>query len=186
MAKINAQILSIMSSEKLDKGEKMDLKEFLTDKDEVEYTKLENLATALPPKLRLNSFLRQFNNTDKAIITTPIGNLQVNPKYMFYHLTKYGDKSGKFKGNGKENRLWLNGGVLETLQNPLFVTQDNDKTKYFYKAFKNNNGLVNLVCLAVPNNNSKMLYKTAYDGTRNRILKLVKDYRVIYKASQTR
>ena len=164
----------------------MDLKEFLTNSGEVDYAKLENLSIDLPPKLKLNNFLAQFDNTDKAIITTPIGNLQVNPKYMFYHLTKYGDKNGKFKGNGKENRLWLNGGVLETLQKPLFVTQDKAKTKYFYKAFKNDDGLVNLVCLAVPSDNSKMLYKTAYDGTRGRILKLVKDYEVIYKASQTR
>lgn len=187
----------IMSSEdltKLDKmpveksGEsgKMNLNEFLNDKGEVDYAKLEKIAIDLSSKLSYKGFLRQFENSNKVIIKTPIKDLEVNPRYMFFHLTKYGDKQSKIKGNGKENRLWLNGGVLETLQNPLFVTQGADETYYFYKAFKNDKGLINLVSIAVPKNNSQMLYKTSYDGTHKRILDLVKEYKTIYKASYAR
>ena len=164
-------------------GEKMDLSEFLDDKGAVDYKKLEILAMNLPSKLSYKGFLKQFENTNKVIIKTPIKDLEVNPKYMFFHLTKYGDKQSKIKGNGKENRLWLNGGVLETLQNPLFITQDKAKTMYFYKAFKNDKGLINLISVAVPKNNSQMIYKTSYDGTNKRILDLIKKYKLIYKAS---
>ena len=164
-------------------GKSMDLSEFLDENGAVDYQKLENLAVNLPSKLSYKGFLRQFKDTNKVIINTPIKDLEVNPKYMFFHLTKYGDKQSRIKGNGKENRLWLNGGVLETLQKPLFITQDTSGTIYFYKAFKNNKGLINLVSVAVPKNNSQMIYKTSYDGTNKRILDLIKNHKLIYKAS---
>ena len=164
-------------------GKSMDLSEFLDENGAVDYQKLENLAVNLPSKLSYKGFLRQFKDTNKVIINTPIKDLEVNPKYMFFHLTKYGDKQSRIKGNGKENRLWLNGGVLETLQKPLFVTQDTSGTIYFYKAFKNNKGLINLVSVAVPKNNSQMIYKTSYDGTNKRILDLIKNHKLLYKAS---
>lgn len=133
----------------------MNLNEFLNDKGEVDYTRLEKLAVDLPSSLNYKKFLAQFDNSSKAIIKTPIKDLAVNPRYMFFHLTKNGDKKGKFKGNGKENRIYLSGGVLETLQNPLFVTQDSNEAYYFYKAFKNDKGLTNLVSITVPTNQSK-------------------------------
>ena len=173
--------LGIMSQKQ--QGKSMDLSEFLDENGAVDYQKLENLAVNLPSKLSYKGFLRQFKDTNKVIINTPIKDLEVNPKYMFFHLTKYGDKQSRIKGNGKENRLWLNGGVLETLQKPLFVTQDTSGTIYFYKAFKNNKGLINLVSVAVPKNNSQMIYKTSYDGTNKRILDLIKNHKLIYKAS---
>lgn len=163
-------------------GEKMNLSDFLNDKGEVDYTKLEKLAIDLPSSLNYKKFLAQFDNDSKVIIKTPIKDLEVNPRYMFFHLTKDGDKKGKFKGNGKENRIYLSGGVLETLQSPLFVTQDTAGTYYFYKAFKNDKGLINLVSLAVPKNNSQMLYRTSYNGSNQRIRDLIKEHKFIYKA----
>ena len=180
-SKTNLQNFGKMSQKQ--QGKSMDLSEFLDEHGEVDYQKLENLAVNLPSKLSYKGFLRQFKDTNKVIINTPIKDLEVNPKYMFFHLTKYGDKQSRIKGNGKENRLWLNGGVLETLQKPLFVTQDTSGTIYFYKAFKNNKGLINLVSVAVPKNNSQMIYKTSYDGTNKRILDLIKNHKLIYKAS---
>lgn len=172
----------IMPSLNLSKGKKMNLSEFLNDKGEVDYTKLEKLAVDLPSSLNYKKFLAQFENNDKVIIKTPIKDLQINPRYMFFHLTKDGDKKGKFKGNGKENRIYLSGGVLETLQKPLFVTQGADETYYFYKAFKNDKGLINLVSIAVPKNNSQMIYRTSYNGSDNRIAEIIKEHKLIYKA----
>lgn len=180
-SKTNLQNFGKMSQKQ--QGKSMDLSEFLDEHGAVDYQKLENLAVNLPSKLSYKGFLRQFKDTNKVIINTPIKDLEVNPKYMFFHLTKYGDKQSRIKGNGKENRLWLNGGVLETLQKPLFITQDTSGTIYFYKAFKNNKGLINLVSVAVPKNNSQMIYKTSYDGTNKRILDLIKNHKLIYKAS---
>lgn len=80
----------------------------------------------------------------------------------------------------------MSGGVLPTLQKPLFITQDNDETFYFYKAFKNRKGLVNLVSIAVPKNNSKMIYKTSYKGKHYRIADIIKNHKVIHKANQAR
>ena len=163
-------------------GKSMDLSEFLDENGAVDYQKLENLAVNLPSSLNYKKFLGQFDNDSKAIIKTPIADLEVNPRYMFYHLTKDGDKKGNFKGNTKENRIYLSGGVLETLQKPLFITQDKSGTIYFYKAFKNNKGLINLISIAVPKNNSKMFYRTSYNGSNSRISILIKEHTLIYKA----
>lgn len=54
---------------------------------------------------------------------------------------------------------------------------------YFYKAFKNDKGLINLVSIAVPNKNLKMIYKTSYNGTSKRVKDIIKKYELIYKAS---
>ena len=174
--------IDIMPKSKQDKGKNM-LSDFLTEKGEIDFNKFEALSELMPQRLNYQNFLAQFKNTQKAIIKTPIANIEVNPKYMFYHLTRDGDKQGKIKGNGKENRVWLSGGILETLQNPLFVTKDIQGTHYFYKAFKNDKGLVNLVSIAVPNNNSKMRYKTSYNGTKKRITDMIKKHKMVYKAS---
>ena len=175
-----AQNLGIMSQKQ--QGKSMDLSEFLDKHGAVDYQKLENLAVNLPSSLNYKKFLGQFDNDSKAIIKTPIADLEVNPRYMFYHLTKDGDKKGNFKGNTKENRIYLSGGVLETLQKPLFITQDKSGTIYFYKAFKNNKGLINLISIAVPKNNSKMFYRTSYNGSNSRISILIKEHTLIYKA----
>ena len=174
------QNLGIMSQKQ--QGKSMDLSEFLNENGAVDYQKLENLAVNLPSSLNYKKFLGQFDNDSKAIIKTPIADLEVNPRYMFYHLTKDGDKKGNFKGNTKENRIYLSGGVLETLQKPLFITQDKSGTIYFYKAFKNNKGLINLISIAVPKNNSKMFYRTSYNGSNSRISILIKEHTLIYKA----
>ena len=172
--------LGIMSQKQ--QGKSMDLSEFLDENGAVDYQKLENLAVNLPSSLNYKKFLGQFDNDSKAIIKTPIADLEVNPRYMFYHLTKDGDKKGNFKGNTKENRIYLSGGVLEILQKPLFITQDKSGTIYFYKAFKNNKGLINLISIAVPKNNSKMFYRTSYNGSNSRISILIKEHTLIYKA----
>ena len=172
--------LGIMSQKQ--QGKSMDLSEFLDENGAVDYQKLENLAVNLPSSRNYKNFLGQFDNDSKAIIKTPIADLEVNPRYMFYHLTKDGDKKGNFKGNTKENRIYLSGGVLEILQKPLFITQDKSGTIYFYKAFKNNKGLINLISIAVPKNNSKMFYRTSYNGSNSRISILIKEHTLIYKA----
>ena len=159
----------------------MDLSEFLDENGAVDYQKLENLAVNLPSKLSYKGFLRQFKTQIKLSLTRRL-RIWKSILNMFFHLTKYGDKQSRIKGNGKENRLWLNGGVLETLQKPLFVTQDTSGTIYFYKAFKNNKGLINLVSVAVPKNNSQMFYRTSYNGGNSRISILIKEHTLIYKA----
>ena len=179
-SKTNLQNFGKMSQKQ--QGKSMDLSEFLNENGAVDYQKLENLAVNLPSSLNYKKFLGQFDNDSKAIIKTPIADLEVNPRYMFYHLTKDGDKKGNFKGNTKENRIYLSGGVLETLQKPLFITQDKSGTIYFYKAFKNNKGLINLISIAVPKNNSKMFYRTSYNGSNSRISILIKEHTLIYKA----
>ena len=179
-SKTNLQNFGKMSQKQ--QGKSMDLSEFLDEHGAVDYQKLENLAVNLPSSLNYKKFLGQFDNDSKAIIKTPIADLEVNPRYMFYHLTKDGDKKGNFKGNTKENRIYLSGGVLETLQKPLFITQDKSGTIYFYKAFKNNKGLINLISIAVPKNNSKMFYRTSYNGSNSRISILIKEHTLIHKA----
>lgn len=159
------------------------LSDFLTPDGEVDFGKLELASEPMPQRLNCQNFLAQFRNTQKATIKTPIANIEVNPKYMFYHLTKSGDKQNKIKGNGKENRIWLSGGVLKTLQNPLFVARDTQDTYYFYKVFKNDKGLINLVSITVPNKNLKMIYKTSYNGTSKRVRDIIKKYKLIYEAS---
>ena len=89
-------------------------------------------------------------------------------------------KSGKY-GNGKENRAKISGGVLQTLQNPLWITQDKQGSYYFYKPFRDKQGLINLVSVQVDKDN-KLLYKTSYEGSENRLEKMIKEYDLVYFA----
>ena len=141
---------------------------FLDSSGKIDYKALESFAIPLPKQLRYKDFIMQFNNSKKATIQTPIKELEINPKYAFYHLMK----NGKM-GNKKQDRLTLNGGILETLQNPLFITKDKKDTYYFYKPFKDEKGLIYLVSVEVDKNN-KLLYKTSYETDDDRMEKMIK------------
>lgn len=78
------------------------LREFLDENGEVDYKKLENLAQDLPKSLNYRHFLSQFENNDAVIIKTPIKDLEVNPRYMFYHLTKTAIKKAFIKETARK------------------------------------------------------------------------------------
>ena len=149
---------------------------FLDSNGRIDYKALESFAIPLPKQLRYKDFIMRFNNSKKATIQTPIKELEINPKYAFYHLMK----NGKM-GNKKQDRLTLNGGILETLQKPLFITQDTRGSYYFYKPFKDENGVIHLVSVEVDKNN-KLLYKTSYEADDDRMEKMIKKYDLIYFA----
>ena len=151
---------------------------FLDSNGRIDYKALESFAIPLPKQLRYKDFIMQFNNSKKATIQTPIKELEINPKYAFYHLMK----NGKM-GNKKQDRLTLNGGILETLQKPLFITQDTRGSYYFYKPFKDEKGLIHLVSVEVDKNN-KLLYKTSYEADDDRMEKMIKKYKLLYFAGE--
>ncbi|AQQ60163.1 hypothetical protein XJ32_08735 [Helicobacter bilis] len=151
---------------------------FLDSSGKIDYKALESFAIPLPKQLRYKDFIMQFNNSKKATIQTPIKELEINPKYAFYHLMK----NGKM-GNKKQDRLTLNGGILETLQKPLFITQDTRGSYYFYKPFKDEKGLIHLVSVEVDKNN-KLLYKTSYEADDDRMEKMIKKYKLLYFAGE--
>lgn len=151
---------------------------FLDSSGKIDYKALESFAIPLPKQLRYKDFIMQFNNSKKATIQTPIKELEINPKYAFYHLMK----NGKM-GNKKQDRLTLNGGILETLQKPLFITQDTRGSYCFYKPFKDEKGLIHLVSVEVDKNN-KLLYKTSYEADDDRMEKMIKKYKLLYFAGE--
>lgn len=83
-------------------------------------------------------------------------------------------------GNGKENRHSISGGILQTLQQPLFITKNND-SYYFYKPFKNKDGLLHLVSVGVDSKNN-LKYKTSYNIKDSKLGRIIKDFDLIYFA----
>ncbi|RAX54427.1 hypothetical protein CCY99_03495 [Helicobacter sp. 16-1353] len=123
----------------------------------------------IPKRLNKEQFVNQFKNPKgDNIIKTPVGELKINPQYAFSHLRRV--KNGKL-----ENRKFLNGGILPTLLNPLFVTKNAERTLFFYKPFTNENGkIINLVSVEVSDGNI-LNYKTSYHGSHNRVMNMIKN-----------
>ncbi|EPO7270025.1 PBECR2 nuclease fold domain-containing protein [Campylobacter upsaliensis] len=148
-------------------------KSFLDESGRIAYKSLMQNAEKLPKELNLRAFREQFKGQKYAIIKTPIKDVKINTDYAFYHLLK--------SGNGKENRKYISGGILATLQNPLFVTKDERGSYYFYKPFKINENLINLVSVEV-DKNDKLLYKTSYEASKNKLKSMIEKYDLIYFA----
>ncbi|EOJ2740329.1 PBECR2 nuclease fold domain-containing protein, partial [Campylobacter upsaliensis] len=148
-------------------------KSFLDESERIAYKSLMQNAEKLPKELNLRAFKEQFKGQKYAIIKTPIKDVKINTDYAFYHLLK--------SGNGKENRKYISGGILATLQNPLFVTKDERGSYYFYKPFKINENLINLVSVEV-DKNDKLLYKTSYEASKNKLKSMIEKYDLIYFA----
>lgn len=72
----------------------------------IEWNALKAQAVKLPKELNLKEFVAQFNDDKKAVINTPIKQLEINPKYAFYHLLK-----NHPLGNNKENRKFISSGI---------------------------------------------------------------------------
>lgn len=70
---------------------------FLDSNKHIDLSKLTKEATTLSKDINYKDFINQFDNTNKAIIKTPIKDLEINPKYAYYHLLKKW-KYGKWKG----------------------------------------------------------------------------------------
>lgn len=50
----------------------------------------------------------------------------------------------------------------------------------FYKAFKDENGVLNLVSVELPKSN-RLKYKTSCIASKQRLLKILKEYNIIYQ-----
>ncbi|PZT47719.1 hypothetical protein B6S12_07610 [Helicobacter valdiviensis] len=149
---------------------------FLDESGKIVYEKLEEFAKPLPKELNLKEFVAQFNNDKKAVINTPIKQLEINPKYAFYHLLK-----NHPLGNNKENRKFISGGILQTLQEPLFITKDSKGSIFFYKPFKTDNNTLHLTSVEV-DVNDRLKYKTSYIADRRRLYSMIKNYELLYIA----
>ncbi len=150
----------------------------------IDYTKMGEIST-LPPKMNYKSFYDDFKsdkntknaNNNKIIFQTPAGDIRIYLPYAYNHFAK----NGKF-GNKKENRNNLTGALKEILSNPLFVTKDDKGSLYFYKAFKDEDKIIDIISVSVKSN-GKIEYKTTYADKYNQILDLIEGYEVVYKAS---
>lgn len=69
---------------------------------------------------------------------------------------------------------------MPTLQTPNVVSVDKNGTYFFYKAFKDEKGVLNLVSVELPKSN-RLQYKTSYIASKQRLLKIFNEYEVIYE-----
>lgn len=170
----------IMSGEK--QGEKVNLNEFLNDKGEVDYTKMGSIDT-LPQTRKYKSFVDDFVNDESAknikankiVFQTPAGEIKIYLPYAYGHFYK----NGKF-GNKKENRNNLTGALKSILKNPLFVAKDKQGALYFYKPFKDKDGIADMISVSV-DKDGKIQYKTSYADKYNQIANLMNNFEIIYK-----
>lgn len=170
--KENLANLDIMTSLDL-KKEKAMLENILQD-NKINYAYLKNIAKPLKNIDSEENFLKLFSfkkDKTKGNIKTPIKEVEIDVKAAWKHL----------QDNSKqENRLKLAGGILPTLQEPNIVSIDKNGTYYFYKAFKDENGVLNLVSVELPKSN-RLKYKTSYIASKQRLLKILKEYNIIYQ-----
>lgn len=90
-------------------------------------------------------------------------------------------KNGKF-GNKKENRREITGTLEQILTKPLFITKDDKNALYFYKPFKDKDGIWDIISISV-SPSGQVQYKTTYKDKYNQLLDLINGYEVVYKAS---
>ena len=178
------QNLGIMSAENLEKGEKMseiyDLKNktlqeiMLKNEKIINYAFLKQIADDLPPALSKDEFIKAFapNAKGRANIKTPIKDIEINVEQAWEHLL---DNS---KG---EDRTKISGGLLQTLQKPFFVIKNDEGSYYFYKPFKDERGILNLISIEVPKA-ARLKYKTSYIADKNKMLELINKHELVYKS----
>lgn len=136
--------LGIMSS-KNEKETKM-LSNVVSD-DKINYAHLKNIAQELKEVKDETEFYALFsfkNGKTRGNVKTPIKEVEIDLQEAWQHL----------QDNSKnENRLKLAGGILPTLQTPNVVSVDKNGTYFFYKAFKDEKGVLNLVSVELPKSN---------------------------------
>ena len=153
-------------------GETMTLKDRLLIDNKIKYSYLKEIAQDLPKPITKDDFLHLLKNKKYVNIQTPIKELEIEPLKAYDHLTQ---------NSNKQNRIDISGAILPTLQNPLFITKDKKDTYYFYKPFKDENGVLNIVSIAIPKSN-RIRYKTSYIASRERMLKMINEYELVYEA----
>ena len=163
--------LGIMSS-KNEKEAKM-LSNVVSD-DKINYAHLKNIAQELKEVKDETEFYALFgfkNGKMRGNVKTPIKEVEIDLQEAWQHLQD---------NSKKENRLKLAGGILPTLQTPNVVSVDKNGTYFFYKAFKDEKGVLNLVSVELPKSN-RLQYKTSYIASKQRLLKIFNEYEVIYE-----
>lgn len=163
--------LGIMSS-KNEKEAKM-LSNVVSD-DKINYAHLKNIAQELKEVKDETEFYALFgfkNGKTRGNVKTPIKEVEIDLQEAWQHLQD---------NSKKENRLKLAGGILPTLQTPNVVSVDKNGTYFFYKAFKDEKGVLNLVSVELPKSN-RLQYKTSYIASKQRLLKIFNEYEVIYE-----
>ena len=153
-------------------GETMTLKDRLLIDNKIKYSYLKEIAQDLPKPIIKDDFLHLLKNKKYVNIQTPIKELEIEPLKAYEHLTQ---------NSNKQNRIDISGAILPTLQNPLFITKDKKDTYYFYKPFKDEKGVLNIVSIAIPKSN-RIRYKTSYIASRERMLKMINEYELVYEA----
>ena len=153
-------------------GETMTLKDRLLIDNKIKYSYLKEIALDLPKPITKDDFLHLLKNKKYVNIQTPIKELEIEPLKAYEHLTQ---------NSNKQNRIDISGAILPTLQNPLFITKDKKDTYYFYKPFKDEKGVLNIVSIAIPKSN-RIRYKTSYIASRERMLKMINEYELVYEA----
>ena len=178
--KENLQNLAKISSGNLEKGQDLDLKNktlqeiMLKNEKIINYAFLRQIADDLPPALSKDEFIKALtpNAKGRANIKTPIKDIEINAEQAWKHLL---DNS---KG---EDRTKISGGLLQTLQKPFFVTKNDEGSYYFYKPFKDERGILNLISIEVPKA-ARLKYKTSYIADKNKMLELVNKHELVYKS----
>ena len=148
------------------------LKDRLLIDNTIKYSYLKEIAQDLPKPITKDDFLHLLKNKKYVNIQTPIKELEIEPLKAYEHLTQ---------NSNKQNRIDISGAILPTLQNPLFITKDKKDTYYFYKPFKDEKGVLNIVSIAIPKSN-RIRYKTSYIASRERMLKMINEYELVYEA----
>ena len=178
--KENLQNLAKISSGNLEKGQDLDLKNktlqeiMLKNEKIINYAFLRQIADDLPPAFSKDEFIKALapNAKGRANIKTPIKDIEINAEQAWEHLL---DNS---KG---EDRTKISGGLLQTLKKPFFVTKNDEGSYYFYKPFKDERGILNLISIEVPKA-ARLKYKTSYIADKNKMLELVNKHELVYKS----
>lgn len=142
--------------------------------DKINYAHLKNIAQELKEVKDETEFYALFgfkNGKTRGNVKTPIKEVEIDLQEAWQHLQD---------NSKKENRLKLAGGILPTLQTPNVVSVDKNGTYFFYKAFKDEKGVLNLVSVELPKSN-RLQYKTSYIASKQRLLKIFNEYEVIYE-----
>ena len=69
---------------------------------------------------------------------------------------------------------------MPTLQTPNVISRNANGAYFFYKAFTDEKGVLNLVSIELPKSN-RLEYHTSYIGSKQRLMKILTEYEVIYQ-----
>jgi len=117
-------------------------------------------ADELPsPISNYKDFISNFSESHESkgtyFVKTPIGNVKVNTRYAFNHLTD---------NTHFDDRNYISGAFVDTLKNPLFVVEKKHSkgvNQVFYKPYKQNGKLTHLASFTVDNDG--LVQKTFFE-----------------------